>query len=375
MEQYDAVIVGAGPNGLSAAVELTRSGRRVLVVEASDEVGGGTRTKELTLPGFHHDVCSAIHPLGAGSPFFRSLGIDEWIHPDIPATHPLDGGRAGVVFRDLAATVEHLGRDGPKYRAVIGPLTESADALIPTVLGPLGLPSNPVTLARFGLPGIAPATIAARGFSTAEARGIIAGMAAHAITPMNRPFTAAVAELFLVAAHAYGWPLVPGGSQRLTEHLARIVVEAGGTVETGHFVSTLNDVPDAPIVMLDVMPPAALRIAGAADRSVHDETALGVAKRPRSVQSRSGARRTGSMGGPVQWRGRHGSPWRDVRRNRSRRSRCGCGKTPRAPVRHRCPAVAVRCAEGAGGTTNAVGIHPCSGRIDCRHDRPDRGSD
>ena len=262
MRHYDAVVVGAGPNGLSAAVELTRSGRRVLVVEASREIGGGTRTKELTLPGFHHDVCSAIHPLGAGSPFFRSLGIDDWIHPDIPATHPLDGGRAGVVFRDLAATAKHLGEDGPKYRAIIGPLTKNADSLIPTVLGPLGLPSNPVTLARFGVPGVAPATVAAKGFSTPEARGIIAGMAAHAIAPLDRPFTAAVAELFLVAAHAYGWPLVPGGSQRLTEHLAEIVIGGGGSVETGHVVSTLNDIPDAPIVMLDVMPPAALRIAG-----------------------------------------------------------------------------------------------------------------
>jgi phytoene dehydrogenase-like protein len=153
MNDFDAVVVGAGPNGLSAAVELTRSGRRVLVVEGTGVIGGGTRTEELTLPGFHHDICSAIHPLGAGSPFFRSADIGDWIQPTIPATHPLDDGRVGVLQRDLDATADGLGVDGSRYRRFVGGMVEHADDLIDQVLGPLRVPpSHPLTLTRFGAP-------------------------------------------------------------------------------------------------------------------------------------------------------------------------------------------------------------------------------
>ncbi len=160
MGRFDAVVVGAGPNGLAAGVELTRSGRRVLVVEGSDRIGGGTRTEELTLPGFRHDVCSAIHPLGIASPFFASAGIGSWIHPDIPVTHPLDGGRAGVLYRSLDETAAALGPDGARYRRLIGGLVDHADDLVAQVLGPVPVPPpHPITLGRFGLPGLLPASV------------------------------------------------------------------------------------------------------------------------------------------------------------------------------------------------------------------------
>lgn len=263
MGEYDAVVVGAGPNGLAAAVELTRTGRRVLVVEGSASIGGGTRTEALTLPGFLHDVCSAIHPLGAASPFFRSNHIGDWIHPGVPATHPLDGGRVAVLYRSLGQTSDALGADGRRYRLLVGPLVNHADGLIAQILGPLAFPpSAPLTLARFGVPGLLPASVVARGFRTSEARALYAGLAAHAIAPFGSPLTGAVATVFAVTAHAYGWPLVAGGSQRLTEQMAATVTENGGTIEVGRTINDLGQLPKAPIVLLDVMPQAAQRIAG-----------------------------------------------------------------------------------------------------------------
>lgn len=263
MSDYTAVVVGAGPNGLAAAAELTRSGRRVLIVEASHTIGGGTRTGELTDPGFLHDVCSAIHPMGAASPFFRSIGIGDWIQPDIPATHPLDGGRVAILHRSLDETVEGLREDGSRYRRHMGGPVARADDLVSQILGPLSLtPSHPITLGRFGLPGLLPASMAVRSFRTDTARALYAGLAAHAIAPFNSPMTDAVAQLFAVTAHAYGWPLVRGGSQQLAEQLAAIVVDGGGSIETGHRIDSLEELPPAPIIQLDVMPDAAQRIAG-----------------------------------------------------------------------------------------------------------------
>lgn len=260
MRRFDAVVVGAGPNGLAGAVELTRSGRRVLILEAADTIGGGTRTTELTLPGFLHDVCSAIHPMGAGSPFFRSAGVGDWIQPDIPMTHPLGGERVAALHRSLAETCDGLGVDGVRYRRVIEPLVNDADRLMEQVLGPLRIPRNPLLLGRFGALGMLPASAMARGLKTEEAKGIVAGLAAHAIAPFGSPLTGAIVEMFAVAAHAYGWPLVRGGSQRIAEELAAIVVAGGGEIRTGVTVSSLDELPEAPIVMLDTMPDAAIRI-------------------------------------------------------------------------------------------------------------------
>jgi phytoene dehydrogenase-like protein len=264
MNEYDAVVVGAGPNGLSAAAELSRRGRRVLVLEQADEIGGGTKTEELTLPGFAHDVCSAIHPLGVGSPFFRDLGLEvEWVHPEIPLAHPLGGDRVGVVERDLVATAARFGDDARHYQRIFGPLVESADAVMEDYLGPMTrVPDNPGSFIKLASRGALPASVIASGFTSREARGVLAGLTAHAIAPFNSPLTGGVALLFGVSAHAYGWPMAKGGSQRIAEALAKVIVDHGGTIETGHLVGSIDELPDATAVILDVMPRAAVRIGG-----------------------------------------------------------------------------------------------------------------
>ncbi len=263
MSSFDAVVVGSGPNGLAAAVELTNAGLRALVVEGASAIGGGTRSEELTLPGFVHDVCSAMHPLGVASPFFRENGIAGWIQPDIPATHPLPGGRVVALRRSLDETAAGLGADQQRYRRVIGGLVDRADDLAQAVLGPLSvIPQYPVTLARFGLPGLAPASVMSSGLRGEEAKALLAGLAAHAIAPFTAPFTGAVAQMFAVAAHAWGWPLVEGGSQRIADQMAAIIVGGGGVIETGRLVASIDELPPARIALLDVMPPAALRIGG-----------------------------------------------------------------------------------------------------------------
>lgn len=296
MAEYDAVVVGAGPNGLSAAVELTRAGERVLVVERAAEIGGGTRTVALTLPGFLHDICSAIHPLGAASPFFREIGVGDWIHPDIPVTHPLDGGRVAVLHRSLAATAEGLGADAPNYRRLVERLVANADDLMSEVLAPLRVPPrHPVTLASFGLGGLMSADRGARRLETEEGRALYAGLVAHAIAPFRSPMTHAVAKLFAVAAHAYGWPIATGGSQRLAEALADKVTDGGGSIETGRDIRSLDDLPAARSVLLDVMPDAALRIAG---------SRMGRQARRRMARWRSGPgvfKVDWALDGPIPW--------------------------------------------------------------------------
>lgn len=296
MSEYTAVVVGAGPNGLAAAVELTRSGRRVLVVEASNVIGGGTRTQALTSPGFLHDVCSAIHPLGVASPFFRSIGVGDWIQPDIPVTHPLDGGRVGVLRRSVEETARGLGADAARYQRFVSGLVAHADDVLTQILGPLPVaPSHPITLARFGVPGMLPATVVVRSFKTDEARALYGGLVAHAIAPFNAAMTGAVAEIFAMTAHAYGWPLVRGGSQRLAEQMAGMVVDAGGSIETGRTVTSLSELPLAPIVLLDVMPDAAERIVGdRMDRSAR--------KRLRRWRSGPGVFKVDwALDGPIPW--------------------------------------------------------------------------
>lgn len=264
MSRFDAVVVGSGPNGLVAAVELARADFRVLVIERANMIGGGTRSSELTLPGFVHDVCSAIHPLGAASPFLQSLRSIAWVQPGVPVAHPLDDGRVGVLHRDLDATAAGLGADGSAYRRLIGPLVARSDDLVERILGPIGFNMrDTLGLSRFAIIGGMPATVLAKLFGTPEARGIIAGLAAHAIAPLSRPLTGAVAGLFATTAHSGGWPLVSGGSQQIAELLAEAVVASGGEIETGREVRSLDELPGNAVVMLDVMPPAALRIAGA----------------------------------------------------------------------------------------------------------------
>ncbi|MFF9813085.1 phytoene desaturase family protein [Streptomyces sp. NPDC014006] len=265
----DAIVVGAGPNGLAAAVALAQRGLRVTVLEAADEIGGGTRSSELTLPGLLHDHCSAVHPLGVGSPFLRTLGLErygvDWAWPEVDLAHPLDGGRAGVLLRSMERTVRGLGADGPAWERLFAPLTDDFDALLDDVLRPVvHLPAHPLRLGRFGVRALQPATAVARRWRGEEARALFAGAAAHAFHPLTRPLTASLGLMFVAAGHRYGWPVARGGSRVISDGLAALLRELGGTVETGVTVRALTELPPARIVMLDVAPRAAVGICGPA---------------------------------------------------------------------------------------------------------------
>jgi phytoene dehydrogenase-like protein len=264
----DAVIVGAGPNGLAAAITLAREGLSVVVLEAADRPGGGTRSEELTLPGFLHDVCSAIHPLGVAAPFFIHLPFAEhgleWVHPDAPVAHPLPDGSAVVIERSLDGMVASLGRDGPAWRRLIGPLVEKWPAVSESVLGPMvRVPPHPVTLTGFGLRALWPATTLARtAFREERARAVFAGLAAHAILDLRLPLTASFGVLFAASAHAAGWPAARGGSQAIADAMVSYLTSLGGTVEYGQRVTSLSDVPPARVALFDVTPAQILAIAG-----------------------------------------------------------------------------------------------------------------
>lgn len=248
--EYDAVVVGSGPNGLSAAVELARNGRSVLVVEADEEIGGGARTRELTLPGFLHDVCSTVHPLGASSPFFGSLPLEQhgldWIQPGVLAAHPLEDSDAAVLLRGVSETARKLGEDGPAYTRHVAPLAARWDAIAQGALGPpLRLPSHPLDMARFGRIATRPATSFSQRFETVRARALIAGMAAHANVPLERPFTAGVALTLMLAGHRSGWPVARGGSRAIVGALASLLRSLGGVIETGRPIASIGDLPSA----------------------------------------------------------------------------------------------------------------------------------
>jgi phytoene dehydrogenase-like protein len=264
---YDAIVVGSGPNGLAAAITIARAGRSVLVLEAKETVGGGVRSAELTLPGFLHDVCSAIHPLGVASPFFRTVPLAkqglEWIHPAAPLAHPLDDGSAVIVERSVTATAQGLGPDAAAYRKLMSPLVADRERLMRDLLGPLRAPRHPLVLARFGLRAIRPAYGLAKGlFQGARARALFAGMAAHSILPLEKPGSAAFGLVLGLLAHAVGWPLARGGSQQIAAGLACYLQSLGGEIVTGHTVASIDDLLPARAVLFDVTPRQLLRIAG-----------------------------------------------------------------------------------------------------------------
>jgi phytoene dehydrogenase-like protein len=264
----DAIVVGSGPNGLACAVALARSGVRVTVLEAAATIGGGTRTSELTLPGLLHDHCSAVHPMAVGSPFLRTLGLErhglEWRWPEVDLAHPLDDGSAGVMVRSIDDTVAGLDRrDGRVWRRLFGSSAAALDELNEDLMRPvLHVPRHPVRLARFGLPAAAPATLVARLFRTPQARALFGGVAAHALAPLTRPMSSSIGMALICAGHRYGWPVARGGSRAITDALAAVLAEHGGTVRTGVRVRSLADLPAADAVVLDLAPAAVADIAG-----------------------------------------------------------------------------------------------------------------
>ena len=264
---HDAVVVGAGPNGLAAAITLARAGRSVLVIEGRDTIGGGVRTEELTLPGFLHDTCSAIHPLGVASPFLRTVPLAEhgveWIHSPAPLAHPLDDGTAVMLERSLDETASGLGVDGDAWRRLVGPFVAAADELVEGTLAGPRPPRHPVHMGRFGLKALRSASGLARGtFEGERARALFAGNAAHAMLPLEARATASFGLILAMLGHAVGWPLPRGGSQTLADALGEYFRSLGGEIETGRTVASLDELSGTSTVLLDVTPRQFLSLAG-----------------------------------------------------------------------------------------------------------------
>lgn len=263
---FDAVVLGAGPNGLAAAITMQQKGLSVLLIEGKRYIGGGLHSAELTLPGFIHDVCSAIHPLAANSPFFNTLPLEsfglEWIRPAVAAAHPFDDGGAAVLLDTVAATARGLGEDAAGYHRLMDPLVADWPSLAPQLLGPLRLPAHPLNLARFGLRGLPSVEFLTRRFHTREARGLLAGMAAHSMQPLDGLSTAAVALIFLMAGHGKGWPMPRGGASALAEALGAYFRSLGGVIETSTYITSLDQLPAARALLLDISPRQLLQLGG-----------------------------------------------------------------------------------------------------------------
>ena len=263
----DAIVVGSGPNGLAAAITLARRGLSVTVIEGADTLGGGMRSAELTRPGFVHDICSSVYPMAVSSPLFRQLPLAEhgleWLHPETLLAHPLDDGSAPILHQSVETTAASLGDDGDAYRNLMGPLVRRADDLFADLLGPLRIPRHPLAALRFGLPGLRSGRgMAEAYFRTAAGRALWAGVAAHAVIPLESRPGGAIATMLALAGHAHGWPVVRGGARRLTEALSSYFRSLGGEFVTGTWVESVGELPPAKAVLLDVTPRQVLAMAG-----------------------------------------------------------------------------------------------------------------
>jgi phytoene dehydrogenase-like protein len=263
----DAIVIGSGPNGLAAAIELARAGVSVVVVEAEDEVGGGTRSAELTLPGYTHDVCSAVHPMGILSPFFRQLPLEEhgltWVLPEASVAHPMADGEAVMLHRSLERTAEGLGRDAKAYRRLVGPFVDTAHELLTDVMAPLRIPDHPIQMLRFGVRAAFSANRLARLlFRDEKARALLAGCAGHSVLPLTQPLTAAVGRLFAITGHVENWPVAKGGSHGITKALVSYFESLGARDEVGRRVEHLDEFEHARFVLFDTSPASLSDIAG-----------------------------------------------------------------------------------------------------------------
>ena len=262
-----AIVVGSGPNGLAAAARLARAGLAVTVLEASDVIGGGTRSSEMIVPGLVHDHCSAIHPIAAGSPLLTGLDLGShgltWLRPVVDCAHPLDDGSAGVLYQSIDQTAEGFGSDGRRWRRVFESSASRFDDLFADASQPiLRVPRHPLTLTRFGAGAMLPATTLARTWKTEEAKALWAGIAAHAFSRLDRPMTSAVGLMLIVAGHAKGWVVAEGGSQAIANALVADIEHHGGTIETGVLVASVDDLPPSDVLMLDVSPSIAASMLG-----------------------------------------------------------------------------------------------------------------
>ncbi|MCF8589195.1 phytoene desaturase family protein [Gordonia liuliyuniae] len=299
-----AVIVGGGPNGLAAGLHLARNGVAVQVLEANEDVGGGARSAELTVPGVVHDVCSAFHPMGVGSPFWREVDLTRhglrWRWPEIDCAHPLDDDSTALLYQSIEQTADGLGADGRRWKAVFGDLARNFDDLGADLLRPIAnVPSHPIKLGLFGPRALLPASVLAKAFRTPQGRALFGGIAAHVYTRLDRPLTASLGLMIGASGHRYGWPVAEGGSGAITDALVRALTEAGGSIATGVPVTSRRDIPDADIVMLDLSPAQIVSLYGDA--------------LPGRIRSAYEKYRMGSSAFKVDFAVRGDIPWRDAR--------------------------------------------------------------
>jgi len=263
---YDAVVVGSGPNGLAAAILMQQQGLSVLLLEGKDTIGGGLRSAELTSPGFVHDICSAIHPLAVASPYFKTLPLAdhglEYIYPGLAAAHPFDNGTSASLHHSIQTTAAQFGADGQTYIQFMQSIVNDWPLIANDVLGPLHFPKHPVAMARFGLKAMTSATTFAKRFKTIEARGLFAGMAAHSMQPLNNLDTSAIALVLMAAGHLQGWPIPKGGSASIAKTLGNHFISLGGTIETGVYVKSLAQLPSSHAILFDTTPKQLLQISG-----------------------------------------------------------------------------------------------------------------
>jgi phytoene dehydrogenase-like protein len=296
--KYDALVIGAGPNGLSAAVELARSGVSVCLLEASETIGGGTRSGELTLPGYVHDICSAIHPMAFLSPFFRSLKLQiDWIFPPAALAHPLADGSAAVLFQDLRQTAAGLNGDRNAWQRMFEPFVERADHLFSEILKPPGVPRYPFLMAEFGFLALRSArSLAQSRFAQPLARALFTGCAAHSLLSLNRAGSAAFGLLLALAGHASGWPLAKEGSQQIANALGSAFQSSGGEIQTGRFINSMRDLPEARAYLFDVTPKQLLQIAS-------EDLPTGYRRKLESYRYGPGVYKMDwALSGPIPWK-------------------------------------------------------------------------